>query len=57
MRCSHHWGRDPAIVALIAVVDGRRTTDAVRRSFTTFTKRNGRQLMLAAAWPGEGHFL
>jgi hypothetical protein len=28
-----------------------------RHSFTTFTKRTGRQLTLAAAWPGQGHFL
>ena len=34
-----------------------RTTDADRRSFTTFTKRAGRQLMPAAVWPGQGHFL
>jgi hypothetical protein len=47
---------NPAIAASIAVVDGVRTTDADRRSFATFTKRTGRQLMLAAVWPGQGHF-
>jgi hypothetical protein len=48
---------NPATAASIAVVDGVRTTDADRRSFTTFTKADGRQLMLAAVWPGQGHFL
>jgi hypothetical protein len=47
---------NPAIAASIAVVDGVRTTDADRRSFTTFTKRTGPQLTLAAVWPGQGHF-
>jgi hypothetical protein len=39
---------NPAIAASIAVIHGVRTTDADRRSFTTFTKQTGRQLMLAA---------
>jgi hypothetical protein len=47
---------DPAIAGPIAIFDGLPTTDADRRSFTTFTKRDGRQLMLAAVW-GQGHFL
>jgi hypothetical protein len=53
----HPGEDDPAIAASIAVVHGLRTTDADRRSFTTFTKRTGRQAMLAAGWPGQGHFL
>jgi hypothetical protein len=32
---------DPAIAASIVVPDGSRTTGADRRSFTTFTKRDG----------------
>src|SRR3981189_2566015 len=48
---------NPAIAASIAVVDGVRKTDADRRSFKPFTKADGRQLMLAAVWPGQGHFL
>jgi hypothetical protein len=50
-------GSDAAIAASIVVHDGSRTTGADRRSFTTFTKRNGRRIMPAAVWPGQGHFL
>src|SRR6476469_5335258 len=49
-RCGDDWGRDPAIAGPIAIFDDLPTTDADRRSFTTFTKRDGRQLILAAVW-------
>jgi hypothetical protein len=48
---------DLAITGSIAVFDGLPTADAGRRSFTSVHKTYGRQLMLAAVWPGQGHFL
>jgi hypothetical protein len=50
-------GEPPAIAGSRCAQCGRRAAPTSAVSFTTFTKRSGRQLMLAIVWPGQGHFL
>jgi hypothetical protein len=51
-----HWGNDPAITRSSAFATAHEQPTPTAARSQAFTKQTGRQLMLAAVWPGQSHF-